>query len=97
MLQKLGVFVISLQVFVEDPSSYVPGGGICGGYNDPHMVTFDRRYWENQRVGEFVMYQHKTKPFAVRFLRTLAWWYGEGRMIRISRTIIHDDKLHISL
>ena len=64
---KIRCFVISTQVYVRDPSEYVSGGGICGGYNDPHMVTFDRHYWENQRVGEFVMYQHKTKPFAVRF------------------------------
>ncbi|XP_061183307.1 uncharacterized protein LOC133191576 [Saccostrea echinata] len=57
-----------VSVSVSDESSYTSGGGMCGGFNDPHMVTFDRRYWENQRVGEFVMYKHKTKPFAVHAL-----------------------------
>lgn len=58
----------TVSVSVWDDSPYSSTGGICGGFNDPHMVTFDRRYWENQRVGEFVMYKHKTKPLAVHAL-----------------------------
>lgn len=53
-----------IQVRVHDQTT--SGGGICSSYNDPHMQTFDGIYWENQRVGEFVMYRHKTKPFSVR-------------------------------
>lgn len=52
-----------IQVRVHDQTT--SGGGICSSYNDPHMQTFDGIYWENQRVGEFVMYRHKTKPFSV--------------------------------
>lgn len=55
--------IIHLQVYVYDKDT--SGGGICGSYSDPHMQTFDGRYWGNQRVGEFVMYRHKTKPLSV--------------------------------
>ncbi|XP_062577916.1 von Willebrand factor D and EGF domain-containing protein-like, partial [Saccostrea cucullata] len=55
---------ISVRVHDKDTS----GGGICSSYNDPHMQTFDGIYWENQRVGEFVMYRHKSKPFSVHAL-----------------------------
>ncbi|XP_052714404.1 serine-rich adhesin for platelets-like isoform X1 [Crassostrea angulata] len=55
---------VSVYVYDKDTS----GGGICSSYNDPHMQTFDGRYWENQRVGEFVMYRHKTKPLSVHAL-----------------------------
>lgn len=56
----------TVTVYVYDKDS--SGGGICSSYNDPHMQTFDGRYWENQRVGEFVMYRHKTKPLSVHAL-----------------------------
>ncbi|XP_061183306.1 von Willebrand factor D and EGF domain-containing protein-like [Saccostrea echinata] len=55
---------IAVRVHDKDTS----GGGICSSYNDPHMQTFDGIYWENQRVGEFVMYRHKSKPFSVHAL-----------------------------
>ncbi|XP_021375500.1 von Willebrand factor D and EGF domain-containing protein-like [Mizuhopecten yessoensis] len=32
---------------------------ICESYNDPHMRTFDGRSWENQRLGEFVVFHNK--------------------------------------
>ena len=59
------LFTSSLQGRVYDQDS--SGGGICRSYNDPHMQTFDGIYWENQRVGEFVMYKHKTKSISVSF------------------------------
>lgn len=59
----LNVMLSVIQVRVHDQTT--SGGGICSSYNDPHMQTFDGIYWENQRVGEFVMYRHKTKPFSV--------------------------------
>nr|XP_022327920.1 uncharacterized threonine-rich GPI-anchored glycoprotein PJ4664.02-like [Crassostrea virginica] len=60
------LFADTIYVRVHDQAT--SGGGICSSYNDPHMQTFDGIYWENQRVGEFVMYRHKTKPFSVHAL-----------------------------
>lgn len=64
---------VSVYVYDKDTS----GGGICGSYSDPHMQTFDGRYWGNQRVGEFVMYRHKTKPLSVHALFSACVpWYA---------------------
>nr|XP_022331709.1 von Willebrand factor D and EGF domain-containing protein-like isoform X2 [Crassostrea virginica] len=96
-----------VSVYVRDPSEYVSGGGICGGYNDPHMVTFDRHYWENQRVGEFVMYQHKTKPFAVHALYSTCYpWRAacncgvairSGKNLYVVRTCIEVSLQRVNL
>ncbi|XP_022331709.2 von Willebrand factor D and EGF domain-containing protein-like isoform X2 [Crassostrea virginica] len=96
-----------VSVYVRDPSDYVSGGGICGGFNDPHMVTFDRHYWENQRVGEFVMYQHKTKPFAVHALYSTCYpWRAacncgvairSGKNLYVVRTCIEVSLQRVNL
>ncbi|XP_059174756.1 uncharacterized protein LOC131954926 [Physella acuta] len=39
---------------------------LCRSHNDPHLVTFDQFTYDNQLVGEFVLYKHKTFPFEVR-------------------------------
>ncbi|XP_033763405.1 uncharacterized protein LOC117344686 [Pecten maximus] len=38
---------------------------VCKSYNDPHIRTFDGRSWENQRLGEFVLYYNKDKQLSV--------------------------------
>nr|XP_034327587.1 uncharacterized protein LOC105328884 [Crassostrea gigas] len=38
----------------------------CSSINDPHMTTFDKRYYDNYLEGEFILYKHKTLPYEVR-------------------------------
>ncbi|XP_052706260.1 uncharacterized protein LOC128181777 [Crassostrea angulata] len=97
----------TVSVSVWDNTPYSSTGGICGGFNDPHMVTFDRRYWENQRVGEFVMYQHKTKPLAVHALYSTCYpWRAacncgvairSGKNLYVVRTCIEVSLQRVSL
>ncbi|KAL3846753.1 hypothetical protein ACJMK2_017714, partial [Sinanodonta woodiana] len=46
--------VISVQVQAE--KTWI--GKNCYAHLDPHMMTFDQRSYENQNLGEFVLYQH---------------------------------------
>ncbi|XP_041368567.1 uncharacterized protein LOC121382945 isoform X2 [Gigantopelta aegis] len=39
---------------------------VCQSLNDPHLKTFDNKYYDNHREGEFVFYRHKQLPFEVR-------------------------------
>ncbi|XP_035827995.1 uncharacterized protein LOC118477191 [Aplysia californica] len=41
-------------------------GGVCVSMNDPHMITFDRRYYKNFNEGEFILYQHASLPYEIR-------------------------------
>jgi hypothetical protein len=38
---------------------------ICSIVNDPHITTFDKRYYNNFLEGFFVAYQHQTFPYEV--------------------------------
>ncbi|KAL3863773.1 hypothetical protein ACJMK2_005508 [Sinanodonta woodiana] len=37
----------------------------CSSINDPHLRTFDGLKYDNHKQGEFILYQHKTLPYAV--------------------------------
>ncbi|XP_061171737.1 von Willebrand factor D and EGF domain-containing protein-like [Saccostrea echinata] len=39
---------------------------VCSSINDPHMTTFDGRYYDNYLEGEFILYRHKSLPYEVR-------------------------------
>ncbi|XP_033729966.1 von Willebrand factor D and EGF domain-containing protein-like, partial [Pecten maximus] len=54
-------------VTVDDLDKTVVSGE-CRSYNDPHMKTFDGKRWENQRIGEFVLYKHNQRPYWVHAL-----------------------------
>ncbi|XP_061196779.1 von Willebrand factor D and EGF domain-containing protein-like [Saccostrea echinata] len=56
-----------IEVKVVDRDILVTGRQ-CISSNDPHMTTFDGLPWENQRTGIFVLYQHKTLPYAVHVI-----------------------------
>ncbi|CAI9738780.1 Willebrand factor D and EGF domain-containing [Octopus vulgaris] len=38
---------------------------LCRSINDPHMTTFDGKFYNNYFEGEFVLYRHTTLPYAV--------------------------------
>ncbi|KAK3609720.1 hypothetical protein CHS0354_011411 [Potamilus streckersoni] len=38
----------------------------CYSYVDPHMRSFDGRYYENQNLGAFVLYRHKSRKQEVQ-------------------------------
>ncbi|XP_021352277.1 uncharacterized protein LOC110449625 [Mizuhopecten yessoensis] len=45
-------------------------GSVCTSINDPHILTFDKLYYENFYQGEFVLYRHTTLPYEVRVVFT---------------------------
>ncbi|KAJ8316790.1 hypothetical protein KUTeg_004694 [Tegillarca granosa] len=41
---------------------------VCRSVNDPHITTFDGRYYDNFNTGEFVLFNHKSLPYKVHVL-----------------------------
>ncbi|XP_059165052.1 uncharacterized protein LOC131947771 [Physella acuta] len=39
---------------------------ICHSVNDPHIATFDKYYYDNHILGDFILYKHKTLPYQVQ-------------------------------
>ncbi|XP_069119355.1 von Willebrand factor D and EGF domain-containing protein-like [Argopecten irradians] len=60
-------------VVVDDEDNIVLNSQ-CYSRNDPHMRTFDGRYYENQRLAEFVLYYNKERLYWVHaFYQTCHW------------------------
>lgn len=57
-----GIELQDVFVHIEDSSS-IWQGKRCAAVNDPHMVTFDGRWYENQNKGIFILYWGKRKNF----------------------------------
>ncbi|KAK3602496.1 hypothetical protein CHS0354_022363 [Potamilus streckersoni] len=45
-----------IQVQVQEDKTWI--GKNCYAHIDPHMMTFDQKPYENQNLGEFVLYRH---------------------------------------
>jgi hypothetical protein len=41
---------------------------MCSSINDPHITTFDGRYYNNFQEGFFVMYRHQSLPYEVQIV-----------------------------
>ncbi|XP_063420083.1 von Willebrand factor D and EGF domain-containing protein-like [Mytilus trossulus] len=41
---------------------------LCQSYNDPHITTFDGKYYDYMDVGEYVMYRNERGPYWVHAL-----------------------------
>ncbi|XP_069119363.1 von Willebrand factor D and EGF domain-containing protein-like [Argopecten irradians] len=54
----------NISVTVVDADSRIVNS-VCKSYNDPHLSTFDGRNWDNQRLGEFVLYYNTEAGYAV--------------------------------
>ncbi|CAC5419093.1 unnamed protein product [Mytilus coruscus] len=63
--RNLTVPEITVRVLDKDN---VLHGRLCQSYNDPHLKTFDGRYYDYMNVGEFVMYRNDKGPFWVHAL-----------------------------
>ncbi|XP_061170596.1 von Willebrand factor D and EGF domain-containing protein-like [Saccostrea echinata] len=57
-----GIELQDVYVHIHE-SSDVWKGKECAALNDPHMYTFDRRPYENQYSGRFVLYRGKSTEF----------------------------------
>ncbi|XP_060066469.1 uncharacterized protein LOC132546767 [Ylistrum balloti] len=56
-----------MRVSVVDSDSLV-ASSICQSYNDPHIRTFDGRNWENQRLGEFILFHNRLNHYWVHVM-----------------------------
>ncbi|KAL3847613.1 hypothetical protein ACJMK2_018516 [Sinanodonta woodiana] len=53
-----GSYISNIVVTTSSETSWQ--GKTCYSYVDPHMRSFDGRYYENQNIGIFVLYRHKS-------------------------------------
>ncbi|KAH3713664.1 hypothetical protein DPMN_073461 [Dreissena polymorpha] len=56
-------FTITIEVHVTD--DHLIQHSPCYSHVDPHMGTFDGRWYENQNSGEFILVRHKKYPIEV--------------------------------
>ncbi|KAL3836566.1 hypothetical protein ACJMK2_021990 [Sinanodonta woodiana] len=53
-------------------------GKECHAISDPHMLTFDGRYYENQNNGTYILYKHSRKPIQVQMKTSLCYGIPQG-------------------
>ncbi|VDI81460.1 Hypothetical predicted protein [Mytilus galloprovincialis] len=42
---------------------------MCFSVNDPHLTTFDGKYFTSHDTGEFVLFRHRTKPIEIHTIQ----------------------------
>ncbi|KAK3607803.1 hypothetical protein CHS0354_031304 [Potamilus streckersoni] len=68
---------IEIQVTVSTDTSDL-NGKECHAISDPHMLTFDDRYYENQNNGTYILYKHSRKPIQVQIKTNLCYGIPQG-------------------
>ncbi|KAL3836563.1 hypothetical protein ACJMK2_021987 [Sinanodonta woodiana] len=66
-----------IQVKVSTDTSNL-NGKECHAISDPHMLTFDGRYNENQNNGTYILYKHSRKPIQVQMKTGLCYGIPQG-------------------
>ncbi|KAK3609733.1 hypothetical protein CHS0354_011424 [Potamilus streckersoni] len=67
-------YLTDVNVVVQATPSWQ--GKVCYSHIDPHMRTFDERYYENQNDGDFIMYRHQSNKQEVQMRTTRCWGGG---------------------
>ncbi|KAL3847606.1 hypothetical protein ACJMK2_018509 [Sinanodonta woodiana] len=68
-----GNYLTDVNVVVQETTSWKEK--VCYSYIDPHMLTFDGRKYENQNIGDFILYRHRSNKQEVQ-MRTIPCWSG---------------------
>ncbi|KAL3836667.1 hypothetical protein ACJMK2_022089 [Sinanodonta woodiana] len=68
---------VEIQVNVSTDTSDL-NGKECHAISDPHMLTFDGRYYENQNNGTYILYKHSTKLTQVQMKTGLCHGIPQG-------------------
>ncbi|KAL3836000.1 hypothetical protein ACJMK2_021455 [Sinanodonta woodiana] len=66
-----------IQVEVSTDTSNL-NGKECHAICDPHMLTFDGRYYENQNEGTYILYKHLKSPIQVQMRTNRCYGFPEG-------------------
>ncbi|CAC5411150.1 unnamed protein product [Mytilus coruscus] len=75
MWQNVQIPDIKFTVLDKDASMT---GRLCQSVNDPHISTFDGRYYHFMDIGEFVMYRNDRGPYWVHALLTNCGFGWQG-------------------
>ncbi|XP_021375498.1 uncharacterized protein LOC110464552 isoform X3 [Mizuhopecten yessoensis] len=82
-------------VGVED-ADYIVLSNECYSNNDPHMRTFDRRRWENQRLGEFVLYHNPQKLYWVHAMYQTCYNNHGGPTCNCGAAVRNNDAVFVA-
>ncbi|XP_021375515.1 von Willebrand factor D and EGF domain-containing protein-like [Mizuhopecten yessoensis] len=82
-------------VVVQDADSIVLNNQ-CYSNNDPHMRTFDGRRWENQRLGEYVLYHNPQKLYWVHAMYQTCWLNHIGPTCNCGVAVRNNDAVFVA-
>ncbi|KAL3847607.1 hypothetical protein ACJMK2_018510 [Sinanodonta woodiana] len=70
-----GNYLTDVNIVFQETTSWK--GKVCYSHIDPHMRTFDARNYENQNIGDFILYRHRSNKQEVQ-MRTTPCWSGRA-------------------
>ncbi|XP_076111119.1 von Willebrand factor D and EGF domain-containing protein-like isoform X1 [Mytilus galloprovincialis] len=88
------VNIPSIEVKVVDKDAFLTNS-ICQIYNDPHVITYDGKYYEYMDVGEFVIYRNDIGPYWVHALLTSCGFGWPGSSCLCGIAIRSHDSLFV--